>query len=53
MSAPHARPYGSWTSPLTAAEIASGTVGLSEVQLDGAAIYWLEMRPSEGGRSGR
>lgn len=51
MSAPHTRPYGSWTSPLTAAEIASGAVGLSEIRLDGDAIYWLEMRPAEGGRS--
>ena len=51
MSTTHTQPYGSWTSPLTAAEIASGAVGLSEVQLDGDAIYWLEMRPSEGGRS--
>jgi hypothetical protein len=51
MNAPHTRPYGSWTSPLTAAEIASGAVGLSEIRLDGDAIYWLEMRPSEGGRS--
>ena len=51
MSAPHTRPYGSWTSPLSAAEIASGAIGLSEIRLDGDAVYWLEMRPSEGGRS--
>ena len=51
MSAPHTRPYGSWASPITAAEIASGAIGLSEVQRDGDTIYWLEMRPAEGGRS--
>ena len=51
MSAPHIRPYGSWTSPITAAQIASGAIGLSEIRLDGDAVYWLEMRPTEGGRS--
>ena len=45
------RPYGSWQSPITAAQIASGAVGLSEVRLDGNIIYWLETRPSEAGRS--
>jgi len=51
MSVPQVRPYGSWASPITAALIASGAVGLSEVRLDGDTVYWLEMRPSEGGRS--
>ena len=51
MLRPQIRPYGSWTSPITAAQIASGAVGLSEVRLDGDAVYWLEMRPAEGGRS--
>ena len=44
------RPHGTWTSPITAAEIASGVMGLGEVQLCGEDIYWLEMRPTEGGR---
>src|SRR5512139_687803 len=51
MSAPQSRPYGSWTSPIAAAQIASGAVGLSEVRLTGDTVYWLEMRPAEGGRS--
>jgi hypothetical protein len=51
MSRTQVRPYGSWASPITAAEIASGAVGLSEVRLDGDTVYWLEMRPAEGGRS--
>ncbi|RPI07591.1 MAG: S9 family peptidase, partial [Zetaproteobacteria bacterium] len=51
MSEPRIRPYGSWTSPITAAQIAAGAVGLSEIQLVGEDIYWLEMRPTEGGRS--
>jgi dipeptidyl aminopeptidase/acylaminoacyl peptidase len=51
MLKPQMRPYGSWKSPITAAQIASGAVGLSEVRLDGETVYWIEMRPSEGGRS--
>jgi dipeptidyl aminopeptidase/acylaminoacyl peptidase len=51
MNLPHVRPYGTWTSPITAAQIASGAVGLSEVQLHDGDIYWLEMRPTEGGRN--
>jgi dipeptidyl aminopeptidase/acylaminoacyl peptidase len=51
MTIPERRPYGSWTSPITAAQIASGAMGLGEVQLQGETIYWLEMRPTEGGRS--
>ncbi|TWE11644.1 S9 family peptidase [Rudaeicoccus suwonensis] len=43
--------YGSWTSPLTTAELTSSGVGLSEVQVDGHDAYWLESRPSEGGRT--
>ena len=44
-------PYGSWQSPITADLIASEAVRLSDVALDGPDIYWVEMRPSEGGRS--
>ncbi len=51
MPAPNVKPYGSWTSPITADLIAAGSMGLSEVQIDGGDIYWLEMRPNEGGRS--
>jgi dipeptidyl aminopeptidase/acylaminoacyl peptidase len=51
MPAPRVRPYGSWTSPITAGQIASSAIGLSEVRLSGREIYWLEMRPAEGGRS--
>jgi dipeptidyl aminopeptidase/acylaminoacyl peptidase len=51
MPVPTVEPYGSWKSPITAELIASGSTGLSEVRLDGGDIYWLEMRPTEGGRS--
>jgi dipeptidyl aminopeptidase/acylaminoacyl peptidase len=44
-------PYGSWLSPITSDLIASQSVGLSEIRLDGRDIYWLESRPYEAGRS--
>ena len=43
-------PYGSWKSPIRAKEIAEGTLGLSEVLIDGASVWWLEQRPTEAGR---
>jgi dipeptidyl aminopeptidase/acylaminoacyl peptidase len=51
MSNSEVRPYGSWRSPITAAQIASGTLILAEIQLDGEDIYWIETRPAEGGRN--
>ncbi|HSL96034.1 MAG TPA: hypothetical protein VLA35_08980, partial [Thermoleophilia bacterium] len=43
-------PYGSWRSPITASRIAEGAVSLGWPQAVGAALYWVEMRPKEGGR---
>ena len=43
-------PYGSWKSPIATDLIVSGAVGLGQIALDGDAVYWVEMRPSEGGR---
>ncbi len=43
-------PFGSWKSPITADLIVSGTVGLSQPAIDGEDIYWVELRPAEGGR---
>ena len=43
-------PYGSWKSPVTTDLIVSGAIGIGQVILDDEDIYWLEMRPSEGGR---
>src|SRR6266542_5516331 len=42
--------YGSWESPITSDLIVKETIGLSQVRIDGDDIYWIEMRPSEGGR---
>src|SRR5918912_3048839 len=44
-------PYGSWRSPITADLIVAETVGLDHVSLDGDDTYWIESRPTEGGRS--
>ncbi len=43
-------PFGSWKSPITADLIVGGAIGLSQPTIDGTDIYWVEMRPSEGGR---
>jgi len=50
MSKTEIRPYGSWSSPLTAEDVASAAIGLESVQLEGASTYWVEMRPEEDGR---
>ena len=43
-------PYGSWNSPITTELIVAGSVGLAQIALDQGDVYWVEMRPSEGGR---
>ncbi|KAJ2858111.1 Esterase lipase thioesterase active site [Coemansia erecta] len=46
-------PYGSWESPLTAESVAAASSSVGSVvvdPLDLTRVYWLESRPSEGGR---
>lgn len=43
-------PYGTWPSPIAAADLATGTLDLSEVACGDGADWWLEARPTEGGR---
>jgi len=43
-------PYGAWRSPVTGDLIVSESIGLADPVFDGEDVYWLEMRPSEGGR---
>ncbi|MBW4486707.1 MAG: S9 family peptidase [Trichocoleus desertorum ATA4-8-CV12] len=43
--------YGTWKSPITSDLIVTGTIGLSQATLDGEDIYWLELRPTEAGRT--
>ncbi|MBI3778600.1 MAG: S9 family peptidase [Gammaproteobacteria bacterium] len=49
-AAPKTAPYGSWSSPITAEQIATGSVGLGQIALDASDIYWSELRPAEAGR---
>jgi dienelactone hydrolase len=51
MSETQVAPYGSWKSPITSDLIVSATVGLGQLALDGEEVYWIELRPSEGGRN--
>src|SRR2546423_15266848 len=44
-------PYGSWKSPITSDLIVQGSIGVGQIALDGGEVYWVEMRPSEGGRN--
>ncbi|HEX8178310.1 MAG TPA: S9 family peptidase [Pyrinomonadaceae bacterium] len=51
MAASQVAPYGAWRSPITSDLIVRGAVGLTMIKLDGDDIYWIEVRPSEAGRS--
>ena len=51
MPEPKVASYGSWKSPITTDLIVSGSVGLTQPLIDGEDVYWIEMRPTEGGRS--
>jgi dipeptidyl aminopeptidase/acylaminoacyl peptidase len=44
-------PYGAWRSPITSDLIVAQAIGLGDIIVDGADIYWIEGRPSEGGRN--
>ena len=50
MTQPTIAPFGSWKSPLTSDLLVQGALGVGQPQLDGEDIYWVEMRPNEGGR---
>lgn len=46
-------PCGAWPSPIAAEMVARGALRLSQTTYDsdGTTLFWLEGRPSEGGRS--
>jgi dipeptidyl aminopeptidase/acylaminoacyl peptidase len=46
-----ALPYGTWPSPISAERVASQSVRLGAVAVDGDDVYWIEGRPQEGGRN--
>ena len=43
--------YGAWPSPVDAELVASGSRGYAELRGRGDALFWLESRPDEAGRS--
>ena len=45
------RPCGAWPSPITADVMLSAFVSFSELAHRDGAFFWLEARPTEGGRS--
>jgi sugar lactone lactonase YvrE len=45
-----AAPFGSWPSPIDAGMVARAGTSLSGAWLAGGTAWWLEGRPSEGGR---
>ncbi|MBO1360775.1 S9 family peptidase [Acetobacter sacchari] len=47
----HPTPCGAWPSPVTAALAAGKTVTLSSVTVSAGAVFWLERRPANGGRT--
>ncbi len=51
MTEPTVAPYGSWKSPLTSDRIVSKSIKLGQISLCGDQVYWIESRPTEGGRS--
>ncbi|MEY7972964.1 S9 family peptidase [Saccharomonospora xinjiangensis] len=47
---PSISPYGSWTSPITAHDVAVAGVTPHWVDVVDGAVWWAESRPSENGR---
>ena len=43
--------YGTWKSPISAADVARGAVPVSYPDIAGGEVWWQERRPSEGGRT--
>ncbi len=48
---PQIASYGSWSSPISAARVLEGSVRIEQVITVDNAVWWSELRPSEGGRS--
>jgi dipeptidyl aminopeptidase/acylaminoacyl peptidase len=43
-------PYGTWKSPISAADVARGKVLVAFPSIVGGEVWWQESRPDEGGR---
>jgi dipeptidyl aminopeptidase/acylaminoacyl peptidase len=48
---PIALPYGSWPSPISAADVAQASPRLEGARFAGDEVWWGETVPSEGGRT--
>ncbi len=48
---PGTLPYGAWPSPIAPEDLAAGTRAFGLTALDGGAVWWVESRPDEKGRS--
>ena len=48
MTQPQVAPYGSWASPIKSDMV---VMGFGQMAFDGDDLYWIEVRPREGGRS--
>ncbi len=44
------RPYGTWTSPISAADVAAGSTRAGQIIVSDGIVYWSESRPKEAGR---
>lgn len=43
-------PFGTWPSPIAAAQVAAGRARVAFPTVIGASTWWQEERPEEGGR---
>src|SRR6185312_6491290 len=41
---------GTWRSPIAVADLARSAISLDDLQVAGGTPYWIESRPTEGGR---
>jgi dipeptidyl aminopeptidase/acylaminoacyl peptidase len=51
MTARATAPYGSWPSPISAADVARARLRLSYPTVHGDRVWWQETRPESGGRT--
>ncbi|MBW8483588.1 S9 family peptidase [Actinomadura parmotrematis] len=51
MTARATLPFGSWPSPISAADVARAGLRLGFPTVSGTGIWWQETRPEEGGRT--
>lgn len=50
MNDTHIAPYGSWSSPITAARVAAGVRPVGSPRIHGDGIAWLQGQPEQDGR---